>query len=148
MTEESNVGKALSYFESGFNCSQAILAAFSKDLGLEEVHALKLASGLGGGMGCTARTCGAVTGALLVIGLKSGNSSADDKDSRHQTYSKVREFIGEFESRRGTIECNRLLGVDISQESGVAKAQENNLFKTVCPGIVNDAALILEKMIL
>ena len=57
MPTDPNVMRALNLFNKGFNCSQSILAAFAKDFGMDEVQALKLAAGLGGGMGSTARTC-------------------------------------------------------------------------------------------
>src|SRR5271169_309294 len=142
------VEKASDLFAKGFNCSQAVLAAFAADFGLDEAQALKLACGLGGGMGCTARTCGAVTGAFLVIGLKYGSCKAEDKDSKPLTYRKVREFIEELEKRRGSIECRRLLGIDISSEKGFAEAKEKKLFKIICPKIVEDAADILAGTIL
>ncbi len=143
-----HIKKASDLFRNGFNCSQSVFAAFAKDYGLDEAQALKLACGLGGGMGCTARTCGAVTGALLVLGLKYGSSRAEDKDSKPLTYRKVRDFIEEFEKRRASIECRRLIGTDISSPKGFAEATEKKLFKTICPQIVEDAADILGKMIL
>jgi len=142
------VKKASDLFGKGFNCAQSVFAAFTKDYGLDEAQALKLACGLGGGMGCTARTCGAVTGAILVIGLKYGNCAVEDKNSKPLTYRKVREFIEEFEKRRGSIECGKLVGIDISSEKGFAEAREKKLFKIICPKIVEDAADIIGKMIL
>jgi C_GCAxxG_C_C family probable redox protein len=145
MPTDPNVMRALNLFNKGFNCSQFILAAFAKDFGMDEVQALKLAAGLGGGMGSTARTCGAVTGAFLVIGLKYGSHKAEDKDSKAKTYAKVREFIEEFEKKRGSIECKQLVGIDISSETGFAEARDKKLFKTICPEVVEEAEAILRK---
>ena len=145
MPTDPNVMQALNLFNQGFNCSQSILAAFAKDYGMVEAQALKLATGLGGGMGCTARTCGAVTGAFLVIGLKYGSHKAEDKDSKARTYAKVREFIEEFQKKRGSIECKQLLGIDISSETGFAEARDRKLFKTICPRAVEEAEAILRK---
>lgn len=145
MPTDPNVMRALNLFNKGFNCSQSILAAFANDFGMDEVQALKLATGLGGGMGCTARTCGAVTGAFLVIGLKYGSHKAEDKDSKAKTYAKVREFIEEFEKKRGSIECKQLVGIDISSETGFAEARDKKLFKTICPEVVEEAEAILRR---
>ncbi|NLY00343.1 MAG: C_GCAxxG_C_C family protein [Rhodopirellula sp.] len=60
----SRVEQAVSCFESGFNCSQAVLSTYAEDFELDQGAALKLAAGFGGGMGRKARTCGGVTGAL------------------------------------------------------------------------------------
>ncbi len=140
--------KALSLFGKDFNCTQSVLAAFAKDYDLEETKALRLACGFGGGMGCTARTCGAVTGAFMVIGLKYGRYEAADKESKPLTYGKVREFIEEFEKRHGSIECRELVGIDISSKKGLAEAREKKLFKSICTKIVEDAVNILENVVL
>ena len=128
-----HIKKASDLFRNGFNCSQSVFAAFAKDYGLDEAQALKLACGLGGGMGCTARTCGAVTGALLVLGLKYGSSRAEDKDSKPLTYRKVRDFIEEFEKRRASIECRRLIGTDISFPEGSRKQRKRSFSKLSVP---------------
>ncbi|MBF0506748.1 MAG: C_GCAxxG_C_C family protein [Nitrospirae bacterium] len=140
--------KALSLFSSDFNCAQSVLASFAGDYGLEETNALKLACGFGGGIGHTARTCGAVTGAFMVTGLKYGKYTPEDKAVKPLTYGKVKEFIAEFEKRHDSIECKQLLGIDISSEKGLEEAREKGLFKTVCFKIVEDAVDILEKVIL
>jgi C_GCAxxG_C_C family probable redox protein len=57
-------------FLSGYNCAQAILYAFGPDLGLDGETALKVATGLGAGMGRRGEVCGAVTGGILALGLK------------------------------------------------------------------------------
>ena len=61
---------------SQFNCAQTVFSLFAPDLGIDEKTALKIASGFGGGMAC-AETCGAVTGAYMVIGLKHGHAVSD-----------------------------------------------------------------------
>ena len=62
---------AVEKFVSGYNCAQSILYAFGPDLGLEGETALKVATGLGGGLGVSGEVCGAVTGGILALGLKS-----------------------------------------------------------------------------
>ena len=74
----TNVEDALSLFKNGFRCSQAILSTYGLQFGLDQELALKLASPFGGGMGSLGNTCGAVTGAILVIGLKYGNSKVGE----------------------------------------------------------------------
>ena len=86
-----NIGhadKAVACFKEGFNCSQAVLSSFDDDFGLDKDMALKLAAGFGGGMGRMAQTCGAVTGAYMVIGLKHGAITGQDKAAKeHTAYS-------------------------------------------------------------
>ena len=60
---------ALDYFRNKFNCSQAVFAAFGPAYGLSEDSCLKIGCAFGGGMGKQQLTCGAVTGALMALGL-------------------------------------------------------------------------------
>jgi C_GCAxxG_C_C family probable redox protein len=93
---------AMSRFADGFNCSQAVFAAFADDFGLDGETALKIASGFGGGMGRMAETCGAVTGAMMVLGLKFGSASPDQK-AKELVYAKVKAFADCFKARNGSL---------------------------------------------
>ena len=66
----SRIDVAGSRFSEGFSCSQSVLAAFAPELGLDADAALRVSAAFGGGMGRTGGTCGAVTGALMVLGLQ------------------------------------------------------------------------------
>jgi len=90
--------EAVSSFCDGFLCSQAILSVYGEEEGLERELALKLATGLGGGMGRTAHTCGAVTGAILVIGLKKGPVSVNDVAAKEETYYRRAQEKGLFDN--------------------------------------------------
>jgi C_GCAxxG_C_C family probable redox protein len=136
--------QAVSCFKEGYCCSQAVLSVYAEEFGLSRETALKIACGFGGGMGRMAQTCGAVTGAFMVIGLKYGN--ADALESREETYGLVREFARRFEERNGSIICRDLLTCDISKPEGFRAAKENGLFTTVCPKMVQDATEIIEEM--
>ena len=69
--------KAVEYFRNKFNCSQSVLTVFSNEYGLSENDCLKMACAFGGGMGRQQQTCGAVTGALMALGLKYGKGIND-----------------------------------------------------------------------
>jgi C_GCAxxG_C_C family probable redox protein len=140
------VEMALSRFAAGFNCAQAILSVYAKQFGLDEALALKIAAGFGGGMGL-AETCGAVTGAMMVLGLKYGATSADDPASKEPAYQQVRQFASRFQARNASLLCRELLGCDISSAQGLELARQQNLFSTTCPKFVRAAAEILEEML-
>ncbi len=94
----------------------------------------------------TGGLCGAVTGSFMVLGYLSGDG-ADERGARYRTYDLVGEFSRQFEARRGTLVCKSLLGgVDVSTEAGRKEALQRNLFREVCPGIVREAAEILEEL--
>ena len=136
--------KATDTFDKGFNCSQSVLTAFSGELGLGEQEALRIACGFGGGMGRTAKTCGAVSGAFMVIGLKYGQTRGDDKASKEKTYALIKQFSDLFAKAYGSVECRELLPHDISTPEGLQSAQEQGLFKTLCPKYVAGAVKILD----
>ena len=143
----SKVEQAVSCFEKGFVCSQALLSTYGTRLGLDPVIALKMADGFGGGMARMGETCGAVTGAFMVIGLKYGRTVLEDTEAHEKTYSLVREFIHQFKSRNGSIMCRELIGCDISTTEGLHTAREKKLFTSICPKYVRDAAEIIENIL-
>jgi C_GCAxxG_C_C family probable redox protein len=138
---------AVSCFKQGLSCSQAILSTFGEQFGLDRETALKVAAGFGGGMGRMAGTCGAVTGAFMVLGLKYGAVSAEDRDAKELTYELVREFAARFKERNGSVECRELLGCDISTPEGLQEFKDKGLLSTLCPNYVLDAAEILAEML-
>lgn len=139
--------RAVLCFKEGFSCSQAIFSTYGEIFGLDREMALRIAGGFGGGMGRMGGTCGAVTGAFMVIGLKYGMTNEADKEAKEKTYALVKEFAEQFQARNGSIICNELLGYDISTPEGLKAIHENNLFKTLCPKLVQDSAEILEELL-
>jgi len=143
----SRVELAVSCFKEGFSCPQAILSTYGTQFGLRREIALKIAGAFGGGMGHMGETCGAVTGAFMVIGLRYGRTIAGDRQSQDKTDSLVNEFVNRFKSRNTSIVCKELLGCDLSTPEGTNMAKEKNLFATICPGFVRDAAEIIEQIL-
>jgi C_GCAxxG_C_C family probable redox protein len=138
--------QAVERFRKGFNCSQAVLSGYSEQFGLDCEKAFKVATGFGGGMRMGG-TCGAVSGAFIVLGLKYGNSTAEDKEGKANTYKKVEEYTKRFKARNDSVTCPDLLGCDITTPEGMKEAKEKGLFTSVCPGLVQDAVEILEEML-
>ena len=141
-----HVEKSLELFESKFNCAQAVFASFSKELGLDDKQALKIGGCFGSGMR-KGEVCGACTGALMVLGLKYGQSEVGDMESKLKSDDICVKFLEKFESLNGSYICNDLLNCDIRTKEGVEYAIENNLFTEVCPKMVESATLIVEELI-
>lgn len=137
---------AVELFSNGFNCSQTVLSVFSEEVGLDENTGRKISCGFGSGMR-QGEACGAVTGAIMILGLKYGQYRADDKKSKELTYEKVMEFNRKFKDINGSIICRDLLGCDLGTEEGMREATENGLFIKICPKMIKEAIDILEKMI-
>ena len=138
--------KALDYFKRKFHCSQSVLAAFAEECGLSENLALKLGSCFGSGMR-KGEVCGAVTGALMVLGALYGQYDKTDTQSRERANEVNDKMMNRFARRCGSYICNELLGCDIRTMDGVNYAREHNLFTDFCPKMVAAAVDVLEEII-
>jgi C_GCAxxG_C_C family probable redox protein len=126
------------------NCAQAMLSVYGKYFGLPEDLAIKVATGLGRGFGNMGKSCGAVTGAIMVLGLI---YEADNPSSREDVYILVREFLNRFTARHGSIVCNELLGCDVSTEEGRSMVREKKLNSLICLKLDQSAAEIVEELL-
>ena len=109
--------------------------------------ALKVACGFGGGFAGLGGPCGAVTGGMMVIGLKYGKDKPDDEAAKEKTYRLVREFVHRFEQRHETTLCRGLIKADISTPEGLTAARNKGLFTTTCPPFVRSAVEILQELL-
>lgn len=140
------VEKAAAYFDNGFCCSQAVFTTFATEYGIEEELALKIATQFGGGAR-KGEMCGAVSGALMALGLKYGFSDGTAQAEKNLAHQKAEEFMNRFIEKKGTVVCRELLGRDLSKEGELEKCRERGLFKSICPEMVRCAAEIAEQML-
>lgn len=129
------------------NCSQAVLSAFCEEYGLERDQALQLAQGFGGGMGHTGRTCGAVSGAYMVLGLAQKITSGDPRENINKTYALMAEFDKKFKLLHGSLNCTALTGYNLSKPEKLAEARDKKVFTTKCPDFVRDAVTIVASLL-
>lgn len=141
------VEQAVARFREGFECCQAIVSTYGPLFGLERERALRIATAFGAGMARMGYTCGAVTGAMMVIGLARGKTRADDDERKEEAYRLGREFVRQFAARNRFINCRDLLGYDIGTPEGRQQARQAGLFSAFCPRLVRDAAEILEGLL-
>jgi C_GCAxxG_C_C family probable redox protein len=135
---------AAARFAQKLNCAQAVFSAFAPGLGLDEKTALMISSPFGGGVARRGQICGAVTGALMAIGLARGSSTPEKKEA---TYQLSQEFLRRFEARHKTILCRELVGYDIGSPEEYAKARESGVFANVCPRVVREAADLVNTLL-
>lgn len=136
---------AIQLFNNGYNCSQSVLSAFCDKYDVDEKLALRIACGLGGGVR-SGEICGAVTGAVLVIGLKYGNDTNIGGNTKQLCYDKTTEFIHLFKQKNDSVTCRELLECDISTPQGREYAKVNKLFATTCVGIIQNTVELLEEL--
>jgi C_GCAxxG_C_C family probable redox protein len=136
--------QALACFGRGYNCAQAVFSTFAARYGLDESTALRMASMLGGGLARRGEVCGAVTGALLALGLGRGSDQPDGKEA---AYRLGQDFLQRFEARFGALTCRQLLGCDLGTPAGLQQARESGILRTLCPRLVGESASIVEAML-
>ena len=143
----TNVDRAVALFEEGYSCSQAVFSAFAPLWGLDQETAVRVAGAFGGGMGRMGETCGAVTGALMALGLRHASTNPQDKEVKEHLYELTRELVERFKARNdGCVKCRDLLGVETSTPEGLQMARDQELFAKLCPKFVRDAAEILDQL--
>ena len=137
---------ALKLFADGFNCSQAVLTVFAEDFGLDKELALKLGTQFGGGAR-NGELCGAVSGALLVLGLKYGHYEQNNTQQKSRAYGIASEYTIRFTQVNGSIVCRELLGYDLTKPEDMEHIREKNLFGDICPKMIESAVQVLEEII-
>ena len=142
-----NEKKSADFFAEGFNCAQSVLTSHAAQFGLEPETALKVSAAFGAGMGRKGEVCGAVTGALMAIGLASGPTSASDKEAKERTYQLAHRLLDKFTQKNGSILCRELLGCQMDNAEELARARQQGLFTTICPRLVVEASEILDKLL-
>ena len=137
---------AVTKFLDGNACSQAMISTYCHLYGLDRSTALKIAAGFGAGMKM-AKTCGALTGAYMVLGLHFGAEKSGTSEGRKEVGKAVSEFTRRFKEKHGVTDCKALLGCDITTEAGGKRAKEEKMFTTVCPTFIKNSQEILNDML-
>ena len=133
-------------FLSGYNCAQSVLLSFADDLKFSKELAQKLAVGFGGGMGKQQETCGAVTGAIMVLGLLKGEEVNNNEELKAAAYGSVKELSRDFISAYKTTQCRELIGCDLNTPERSEKFKEEKIMENVCAGCVRKAVEIVEEL--
>lgn len=108
MTLEERKNRAAELFTAGYNCSQAVFAAFCDVTGYEEKAALRLASSFGGGVARHRDVCGAVSACAMVLGILYGHDEPD-REKCMEHYARVSNLLNRFADANGSIVCRELL---------------------------------------
>ena len=140
MSAEKASQIAADQFNNGFNCAEAVLLGLTEALGIESQCVPRIATPFGGGMGRYGEVCGAITGAMLALGLKSGRESADDTAARGDVYARVVRLMRAFEIEYGSVECRTLTGCDLLTPEGKERFQAEKMHANLCTKFVAFAA--------
>jgi len=132
---ETRVAKTLENHKKGYNCCQAVACAYSDLVGMDEETMFKAGEAFGAGMGGMQATCGAVSGAVLLAGLKNSSGDLKNPTSKGATYKLSKEIVARFREKNGSVICKELKGMD----TGCPLRS--------CDGCIEDAAAIAEAVL-
>ena len=136
------VAEAKDYFAKKYNCSQSTFAPFAKYFGLDVDVAFKIATPFGGGFGHMREACGAVSGALMALGVAKGNA-VPDREKKHVCYHMAAEFQNRFKAEHGSLRCPNLLGLYLGDPVQLQEARDRGLFAEVCPTYIETAVRLM-----
>ena len=140
--------RAVACHHEGFSCSQSVFTSLCEEFGMDRVSALKVAGGFGSGIGHSTETCGAITGAVMLIGLKHGKFVPGDTErSDEKCYEVAQEFMKKFINEFGCFKCRDLLGADTNTEEGRQYVEDNDLYEVKCNVFIRRGAEIISEML-
>ncbi len=143
--KKEHAERAVSLFDSGFNCAESLLLSTAEHLQKCTPSVPSVATGFGAGMGRRGSVCGALTGAVMALGLAYGRSRpSDDKD---RVYGLVQELNDTFATEFGTIMCRELTDCDVSTPEGREKFEREKIHEERCANFVAKCAEMVFEMV-
>ncbi|GAB1481516.1 C-GCAxxG-C-C family protein [Treponema sp.] len=130
--------RGLELFGAGYNCAQATFAALAPSFGMDEESAIKTASMFGGGVARSGALCGAVSGALMALGLKLGGLETSPA-IKTAMYEKGKAFMAAFKDMHASTDCKDLIDCDLSTPEGNASASARKVHSSICARLVQEA---------
>ncbi len=141
------VKKAVEYFTQGYNCCQAVVAAFAPYYNLDHNTALRVSAGFGGGVGRMRMMCGAVSGMVITAGLQDGQTQGADNAGKAECYKTVQQLVNTFKEENGSLICAELLAMNkcpVVKNTNVPDARTVEYYKArPCAQKVESAARIV-----
>lgn len=128
---KSMKGEAIALFEEKYNCCQAIFLPYSKLFGIDKDTALKISSGFGGGIARMGEVCGAINGAVMILGLKYGLADNKSIEKRQKLNQIIREFVSKFKRNHKNIYCRNLL----TQDEGIPHKMHSEKCATIIEAV-------------
>ena len=132
---KTRVEETIGRHDKGYNCAQAGACTYCDLVGVDEETMFKMTEALGLGMGGMEGTCGAITGACVLAGMKNSTGNLEKPNSKGASYKLSRQIVEEFKNQNGATQCRELKGVDTGK---VLRA---------CPDCIRDAARIAESVL-
>ncbi len=131
----TRVEETIKKHDCGYNCAQAVACAYCDLVGVDETMMFRMTEALGAGMGGMEGTCGAVSGACVLAGMKASTGNLAKPDSKAASYKLSREIVKQFKEQNGSVICKELKGAETGK---VLRG---------CEDCIRDAAAIAERVL-
>ena len=132
--ENSRISTADEFHKSGMNCAQAVVCTYCDMFNIDKETVFKMAEGFGAGMGSMQYVCGALSGLIMLLGLKN-SSGLPEKSTKADTYKIAKELTEKFKNKTGSVFCHELKGLN------------GNSPLRSCKDCIEDACKIFEEYI-
>lgn len=139
--------KAIYSFYNGMNCAQSVLTAYADHLNFDPDLALSVSAGFGGGIGKMQKTCGAVTGSFMVLGISNSKRYVENIDARNATNEMIQKFTVDFTTLHGSLDCKALLNCDFTTEEGEKRFVDEDMKKNICSKCISDSIKLIEEIV-
>jgi len=140
MDREEAVNRSMGYVGDGFFCVEAVLKTLADLKGVESEYIPAIASGLAAGVARTSQICGAVSGAILGLGLWFGRNEPVVSDMRPYWFSRL--FIDRWMETHNSTNCSLLLGIDLDDPAGYEKFDKENMWINKCQLYIREAVAL------
>ena len=139
--------RAQELFMMGYNCAQSVAGAFADRVDIPFDQLMRLLSALGGGMCRLRETCGAVSGAMVILGILEGYDEAEDQIGKRMLYAKGHLMCLPFQDKYGSFNCRKLLGLKPNEEPNPEPSVRTREYyeSRPCLKFIGEMAALLEK---
>lgn len=137
LSKKETMNLAKGFAIEGFLCSESVLVALSKLLNVKSAVIPKIATGFGAGIGLHGEVCGALSGAVMGLGLRFGRTHPSETPKDTTPYEYGQRIVNLFVARFEHIRCRDLLGLDISREKDRQAYNDQKLWETKCSNIIH-----------
>jgi C_GCAxxG_C_C family probable redox protein len=138
--------KAANYFKQDYNCAQSVLLTMQAYYSSPRNSLVpKIATAFGGGIGRRGSLCGALTGAIMAIGLKHGTNKTVLIE-KEEAYEVALKFYDQFVKECGSPFCRELIGYDLTNLEELERLRKSNVREQKCSHFVKKAVEILIRL--
>jgi C_GCAxxG_C_C family probable redox protein len=135
--------KAANFFRQDYNCAQSVLLTMQEYYGIRRNRLIpKIATAFGGGIGRRGSLCGALTGAIMAIGLRHGTNKTVLAE-KEKAYQIALRFYEQFVKECGSPFCRELIGYDLTNPEELERLRKSNVREEKCSYFVTKAVEIL-----